>query len=153
MAKLISIIGPVCVGKTTLAEKLAAAIPARLLREDFASNPFLVESYEYPESQTAFAAQLYFLMSRAGQMARSNVGADERLVSDYGFAQDAIFARLKLSAEEWRVYESRAAQAWTHVVSPSLLIHLDAPTEVLMHRIASRGRDFEATFTPTQAQL
>ncbi len=147
MAMLISIIGPVCVGKTTLAEKLAESLPARLLREDYASNPFLAESYASPQGQTALAAQLYFLFSRTQQMASCNIDPGEWLVSDYGFAQDGMFARLKLSTEEWNIYHPLSAEAQSRVLPPTVLVHLDAPTEVLMERIVWRGRDFEATFT------
>ena len=66
-AALISIIGPPAVGKTTLAALLAAKLPAELIREDYAGNPFLADSYAGSE-QARLPGQLYFLLSRVGQL-------------------------------------------------------------------------------------
>ena len=58
--------GPIAVGKTSLAERLAESIGARLVFEETEENPFLRKFYENPEKY-AFAAQIFFLLSRYRQ--------------------------------------------------------------------------------------
>ena len=53
----IAVEGPIGVGKTSLAEKLAREIKARLVLEDADSNPFLPRFYLDPDKY-AFPAQL-----------------------------------------------------------------------------------------------
>ena len=96
-AKLVSIIGPVASGKTLLAEKLSAELPAGLIREDYAGNPFLADSWAGQDDKL-LAGQLYFLMSRVKQLALSAWPDDGTFVSDYGFCQDRIFAEIRLCA-------------------------------------------------------
>jgi deoxyadenosine/deoxycytidine kinase len=74
-AKLISIIGPVAVGKTTLAEALARELPGDVLYEDYASNPFLAESFT-TQAELMLPSQLYFLLSRVRQLSRSTCRAE-----------------------------------------------------------------------------
>lgn len=145
-AKLISIIGPPAVGKTTLAEGLSAELPAQLLREDYAGNPFLGDSYVGgPEAR--LPSQLYFLMSRAKQLARATWPATGRVVSDYGYCQDRVFARERLDEEARGVYRRVARRVDPLVQSPDVVIALDAGVETLLRRIAERGRGFEAAMT------
>ena len=68
-------------------------------------------------------------------------------VSDYAFLQDAIYAGIWLSGPELAAYEQLARQVAGLVDPPSALIHLDAPVELLLQRIARRGRAYEVTFT------
>ena len=145
-AKLISIIGPPGCGKTTLAMNLARALGAVFIREDFASNPFLADAYRgQPEAR--LPAQLYFLMSRVGQLAVANWPAAGLCVSDYGFCQDRLFAEVKLSADEFALYDPVRARLAALVHPPELLILLDAPEAELLRRIVSRGREFEKAIT------
>lgn len=139
---LISIIGPVGVGKTTLATLLGAQLPARLILEDYAGNPFLGDSYR-GRPGARLPAQLYFLMSRAGQLSRHAWPTDGLAVSDYGFCQDAIFASMSLDSAEHAIYSRIAAEIASAVVAPSVLISLSASTQTLLDRIACRGRAFE----------
>lgn len=141
-AKLISIIGPPASGKTTLAEALVAELPATLIREDYAGNPFLAESY-LGRSEARLPGQLYFLVSRVGQLASSNWPGAGLYVSDYGFCQDRIYARARLSADDFRLYD-RVARRLEGLVRPAdLLLALDAAEATLLERIARRGREFE----------
>ena len=146
-ARLISIIGPPGVGKTTLAEAMSAAMPARLIREDYAGNPFLAASY-LGQADAGLAAQIYYLMSRAKQLATSTWPHEGLCVSDYGYCQDRIFARRRLSPADLVVYERVAERIDPLVRAPDVLIHLDARTETLLERIARRGRGFEKAMTP-----
>ena len=145
-AKLISIIGPPAAGKTTLAEHLAAELPAGLILEDYAGNPFLAESYA-ASPHFRLPAQLHFLMSRVGQLSRSTWPADGLVVCDYGFCQDRIYAADRLSKVDMLLYDQVSCRLEGLVHQPGLIIHLDAPATVLLERIAQRGRDFEKTMT------
>ena len=143
-AKLISIIGPVAVGKTTLAEALAQALAGEVLHEDYAGNPFLAESFT-ARAELMLASQVYFLLSRVRQLTPSHWPKTGLYISDYGFCQDRIFASLSLGAEDIAAYDSLAARLAPLVHPPELLIHLDAPVETLLERIARRGRAYEKT--------
>lgn len=145
-AKLISIIGPPAVGKTTLAEALATELPAELVREDYVGNPFLAESYA-GASDARLPGQLYFLMSRVGQLSISSWPAEGLRVSDYGFLQDRIFARVRLCPDDMAAYERVARRLEGLVRPPDIVIHLDAAEPVLLQRIAGRGRTFERAMT------
>ena len=145
-ATLISIIGPPASGKTTLAESLCAHLAAELVREDYAGNPFLADSY-LGKDEARLPGQLYFLVSRVGQLSRASWPARGVRISDYGFCQDRVFAQLKLSAEELAMYEPIRARLENLVHPPDLLIRLTASPRVLLARIADRGREFERVMT------
>ncbi|MFW6065247.1 MAG: deoxynucleoside kinase [Planctomycetota bacterium] len=144
-APLVSIIGPPAVGKTTLAELLAEALSARLVREDYRGNPFLTDA-SAGKPQARLPAQLYFLISRASQLSIM-LPHKQTEVSDYGFCQDRIYARELLCQRDYRLYEKLAARVEKLVRPPDLLVHLDASEDELLRRIQSRGRAFERTMT------
>lgn len=143
---LVSVIGPPAVGKTTLAEHLAAELPAELIREDYAGNPFLADAYG-GVAQARLPSQLYFLMSRVGQLALLGWPQRGVRVTDYGFCQDRIFARSTLSGDDWKVYERTAGRLGRLVKPPDVLIHLDADEATLLSRMAARGRPHERFIT------
>ena len=145
-AELISIVGPPAAGKTTLAEILAAELPAEILYEDYRSNPFLADSYA-GKAKAHLPAQLYYLMSRVKQLAQSAWPGSGLLVSDYGFCQDRIYAAARLRGDELHLYGRIADHLEGLVHEPDLMIHLDASEPTLLKRIAARGRDFERTIT------
>ena len=59
--------GPIGVGKTSLARRLAESLEAELVLEQDAQNPFLERFYKNPKSG-ALPAQLLFLFQRAQQL-------------------------------------------------------------------------------------
>jgi deoxyadenosine/deoxycytidine kinase len=145
-ARLVSIVGPPAVGKTTLSERLAEALPARLIREDYRGNPFIQDAYA-GKAEAQLPAQLYFLVSRTGQLSVASA-ADEGLdVSDYGFCQDRIYARVRLSEQDYRLYDRLARRVERLVRPPDVLVHLDASEAELLRRIEQRGRAFEKAMT------
>ena len=145
-AILISIIGPPASGKTTLAELLADEIPAELIREDYAGNPFLPQSY-LEGREAALQSQLYFLFSRLAQLNRQRWPAEGVFVTDYGFCQDAVYAAANLSQADMALYRRLAAGAGETVQPPDVLVALAGPEELLLERIARRGRGYEQVFT------
>jgi len=95
-AKLISIIGPVGVGKTTLAQKLSEELPALVIYEDYSGNPFHAPSCQGREDLW-LPSQIYFINSRAKQLCSTHWPTTGVFISDYGFCQDKIFAEAKLT--------------------------------------------------------
>ncbi len=145
-AKLLSIIGPVAVGKTTLAESLSLLLPARILREDYEGNPFLAKSFRDDEA-LFLPSQLYFLFTRVKQLAADAWPAEGLVVADYGFCQDQLYARIKLRGSDLDMYQNIRRQVEPLVTPPSVVIHLDAPVEMLQQRIRKRGRGFESAYS------
>jgi deoxyadenosine/deoxycytidine kinase len=145
-AKLLSVIGPPAVGKTTLAEAFAAELGGEVIYEDYAGNPFLAESY-LGDGAARLPAQLYYLMSRVKQLALSSWPREGLRVSDYGFCQDRIYAEAQLTADAMRLYDRVARRLEGLVKRPDLVVRLDAAEPTLLRRIAERGRTFEQAMT------
>jgi deoxyadenosine/deoxycytidine kinase len=140
----IAIEGVIGVGKTTLARQLARDLEARLNLEVVEENPFLARFYQDPR-RYAFATQLFFLLSRYQQQQEffQQDLFQRRVVSDYLFAKDRIFANLNLDDMELHLYERVATELQGRVPPPDLVVYLQASVDVLMHRIAQRGRAYE----------
>ena len=141
----IAVEGAIGVGKTTLAQALGAALDARVILEEAEANPFLKHYYENP-TRYAFQTQLFFLASRYKQQQElfQRDLFHQVTVADYLFEKDRIFASIALSDEELRLYHRIAGYLGTGIPRPSIVIMLQASTELLMERIRKRGRDFEA---------
>jgi deoxyadenosine/deoxycytidine kinase len=146
-AKLISIIGPPAVGKTTLAERLGGIFDAAVIREDYEGNPFLAESY-LSGGEASLPAQLYYLMSRVSQLALTTWPSEGVVVSDYGFCHDALYAKMKLEGDELTLYEQVSQRLSQAIKPPDLVVHVDASVILMTRRVTQRGREFEKAFTP-----
>ncbi len=136
--------GPIGVGKTSLARRLAASLGAETVFEQADENPFLERFYRNPKAG-ALPAQLYFLFQRAQQLAalrQDDLFAPLR-VADYLLAKDRLFAQLTLDADEFGLYEQIHAKLAIDAPQPDLVVYLQAPVTVLMERIARRGIGYE----------
>ena len=149
----IAIEGPIGVGKSTLARKLARTLGASLLLEQPQENPFLDRFYQDMPGY-AFQTQLAFLFQRVKQMqAAAQPGMFEpALVSDYLFEKDALFARLNLGDDEFRLYSQMFAQVAPQVRAPDLVIWLQASPATLMQRIRRRAIPMEQGIAPSYLQ-
>lgn len=138
--------GPIGIGKTTLARRLAESFGSELLLEGADENPFLDKFYQ-DRSSVALQTQLFFLFQRAQQMQELRQGDmfQPVRVADFIMEKDRLFAELTLDAEEYKLYD----QVYNHVTidapTPDLVVYLQAPVDILMKRIAMRGRKYERT--------
>jgi deoxyguanosine kinase len=139
----LAIEGPIGVGKTRLAERLATKLEATTILED-TENPFLADFYqERPGS--ALQAQLFYLLNRHRQLT-SKRQADlflQTTICDYVFDKDKIFAYLNLDDNELFIYQRLFDLLARDVPPPDLVVYLQAPTELLMERLRKRGKDAE----------
>jgi deoxyadenosine/deoxycytidine kinase len=140
----IAIEGVIGAGKTTLAKMLADKIGAELLLDDAMNNPFLVDFYR-DRKRYAFSTQLYFLLIRYQQQ-QTLVVRDlfaEKIVADYSFARDHVFATVNLTTREIILYEKILPLLKAEIPKPELTIYLQTSTPVLMERIRKRNFGFE----------
>ncbi len=136
--------GPIGVGKTTLAKRLAETFDTDLMLELPAENPFLARFYQ-DRKNAALPTQLYFLFQRAKQMGALMQADMFRpvQVSDYLLQKDRLFAELNLDEDEFKLYQQVYNQLTIDSPVPDLVVYLQAPVETLMNRIIKRGIDYE----------
>lgn len=136
----IAVEGPIGVGKTTLAKRLAASFNYQTLLEEAEQNPFLEKFYRNRE-QAALATQLFFLFQRAQKiqdLRQADIFEPVR-VADFLIDKDPLFARINLSREEFELYQKIYRQTTIDAPRPDLVIYLQASTDVLLSRIDNRG--------------
>jgi deoxyguanosine kinase len=142
--RFIAVEGPIGVGKTSLARRLATSLSAQAVLEEAAQNPFLERFYKNPRAG-ALPAQLYFLLQRAQQLAalkQADLFVPVR-VADYLLEKDRLFARVTLDDAEYALYEQLYARLDIQIPKPDLVVYLQAPVDVLLERIARRGVAYE----------
>jgi len=142
--RYIAVEGAIGVGKTSLARKLASHYGAELILEKVEGNPLLPLYYQ-DMRRYAFNLQLFFLVHRSEQQrAIQRLRAEGKMVvSDYIFAKDDLFARMTLSDKQYEIYTSVVKELETPHVRPDVVVYLFAPVELLLERVAKRGRSFE----------
>ncbi len=147
--RYIAVEGPIGVGKTALARRLATEFGARLLLEQVEENPFLRRFYEDPEKY-AFQTQLNFLLERYRQQQELTQVElfQQGLVADYLFAKDGIFAALTLGPDEFHLYQQIFQLLDRRLPRPDLVIYLEARPDVLLRRLRKRDREFERGIRP-----
>ena len=147
--RLVVVEGPIGVGKTTLARKLAGSVGAETVLEQADENPFLERFYKNPRA-AAFPTQLYFLFQRARQLQelrQHDMFAPVR-VADYLLDKDRLFAELTLDEQELALYGQVYERLAIDAPVPDLVVFLQAPVDVLMERIARRGIRYEKHIEP-----
>lgn len=143
-SRYIVIEGPIGVGKTSLAKKLADSLSADVLLEEVYENPFLERFYRDGQS-AALPAQMFFLFARARQiedLRQADMFANVR-VADYLFSKDQLFAELNLSPDELNLYNQVTTSLDIEAPVPDLVIYLQSSVDALLERIARRGILFE----------
>ncbi|MEL0236333.1 MAG: deoxynucleoside kinase [Gammaproteobacteria bacterium] len=148
LPKYIAVEGPIGVGKTTLANKLAETFNYDVLLEQPSENPFLESFYKNP-GQSALAAQLFFLFQRMQQIQdlKQRSLFEPVRVADFVIEKDRLFAEVNLSKEEMQLYDKVYDHLTIDAPTPDLVIYLQAPVDVLLDRINRRGNPNEKYLT------
>ncbi|CAA0081728.1 Deoxyguanosine kinase [BD1-7 clade bacterium] len=140
LPRFIAIEGPIGVGKTTLAKRIANVFNYQPLLEEADENPFLGDFYQN-QRRNALATQLFFLFKRSEQLQNLRQADifEPSHVADYIIEKDRLFARSILNEDEFSLYDQVYNLSAVEAPSPDLVIYLQAPTPVLMQRIHDRG--------------
>ena len=152
--RYLAIEGPIGVGKTRLAQRLAARLDGTAITED-TDNPFLADFYA-DRPGAALQAQLFYLLSRHRQLSTLRQGSlfDHTIVCDYVLDKDKIFAFLNLDDNELFIYQRLYDLLAKDVPPPDLVLYLQAPTDVLLERISQQPSDPERELPrPDEAYL
>jgi len=143
-SRYIAIEGPIGVGKTSLARRLAASLDSELLLEEADTNPFLERFYHNPRA-AALPTQLFFLFQRVRQVEKlrqANMFSETR-ISDFLIEKDRLFAEINLDRHELSLYDQVYETLHVDPPAPDLVVYLQAPADTLLFRIARRGFDYE----------
>ena len=144
----IAVEGPIGVGKTTLAKRLAELFDYQLLLEDAHENPFLNKFYEN-RRQNALATQLFFLFQRVQKMddLKQQDMFKPLRIADFLIDKDPIFAQVNLDPDEFELYQKVYSQMTVDAPTPDLVIYLQASVDRLLERIDKRGIAAERTIS------
>ena len=142
--RFIVVEGPIGVGKTSLAKRLAESFGSDLILEQPEENPFLERFYRNRRT-AALPAQLFFLFQRVRQIEeirQSDLFSPVR-IADFLLEKDRLFAEVNLDPNELTLYQQVYDTLNPDPPSPDLVIYLQAPPDVLMRRVAGRGLAYE----------
>lgn len=141
----IAVEGPIGVGKTSLSNRIAEHFGYDLLKEIVDENPFLNKFYEDID-EWSFQTEMFFLCNRYKQLKdikKNSINAKKEVVADYHVFKNLIFAQRTLQPSEYKKYQQIYEILIEDMVTPNIVIYLDATVDTLMKRIAMRGREFE----------
>jgi len=138
--RYLAIEGPPALGKTTLTERLGAALDATVVLED-GDNPFLADCHS-GRPGAAFQAQLFFTLARHRQLLglRQRDLFSQSTVCDYLFERDRVYAFMNLDDNELFIYQRLFDLVVRDLAQPDLVIYLQTPTERLERLVRDRLR-------------
>ncbi len=141
--KHIALEGVLKSNKTLLANSLAIKIGGKVI-VDRTDNPYLNDFYEEKEG-ASFLAQLVFLVNRYHQQAELLQRSlfEERIICDYLFEKDKIYAYQTLTDEELVVYERIYSVFAERIANPDLVIYLQLSLPELKRRLIKSGNGLE----------
>jgi len=139
-------------GKTQWAGLLAQRMGGKVV-QDKSDNPYLRDFYDEKDG-AAFLSQLVFLVNRYHQQSRliQRDLFDERIVCDYIFEKDKIYAYQTLSDDELVVYDKIYGVFAERIPRPDLVIYLQISLQTLLRRIARQGTPLDRNISEKYLQ-
>ncbi len=139
--RYVCIEGLVGAGKTTLTEILGPVLGAKLYLDPFERNPFLRDFYLSRrsfalETELSFALLRYRLL----QSIKRDLRANRLIVSDFTMWRSYVFASTNLDEKAFDVFHKVYDVLIEDTPVPDLLVWIEAPYELLLKRIKTRGR-------------
>lgn len=144
-APFIAIEGPIGIGKTSLARKLAAHFNWHILQEIVEENPFLGKFYDNIDAWS-FQTEMFFLCNRFMQLeaVKDNyLSENDAVIADYHIFKNMIFARHTLPTDKLLKYGQIYNILTKDLPMPNMVIYLHGSLDTLLHRIRMRGREVE----------
>ncbi|KGP92703.1 deoxyguanosine kinase [Pontibacillus chungwhensis BH030062] len=141
----IAVEGPIGVGKTSLAQKLASQFEYTLLKEIVEENPFLGKFYDNIE-EWSFQTEMFFLCNRFKQLEDIEtyyLNQNKPVISDYHISKNLIFAERTLKEAQYKKYVQIYDILTKDMPRPNMIIYLHASLDKLLERIRMRGREVE----------
>jgi deoxyadenosine/deoxycytidine kinase len=129
--------------KTKLTQILAQLVGGKVVLDKL-ENPYLKDFYDEKEG-ASFLAQLVFLVNRYHQQLRLSQRDlfEERVMCDYLFEKDKIYAYQTLSDDELVVYERIYGILAERIARPDAVVYLQISVPTLLKRIARDGSAME----------
>ena len=150
---LLAVAGMVGTGKTTLSHALARRFGLQLALESVdADNPWLARFYEGDDGARRWGLhlQLHFLATRFAALRRMRARGGGWVLDRTWYEDAEVFARGLheqgvLTSAEHELYERLYVELLHSPAArpPRLLVYLRAPLDVVLERIATRGRPTE----------
>jgi len=140
----IAVEGPIGAGKTALAIKIAERIKGEPVLERIEDNPFIENFYKEMRGY-AFQTQLFFLFQRH-QKERMIAQGDlfkDKIVTDFFFERDRVYAYLNLDENELLLYEKIYNFLKRDIIAPDLVVYLQTKPEILYKRVQNSKRPWE----------
>ncbi|MFC3041021.1 deoxynucleoside kinase [Virgibacillus xinjiangensis] len=149
-APFVAIEGPIGIGKTSLAKKLASHFDFHLLKEIVEENPFLGKFYDDIE-EWSFQTEMFFLCNRFKQLEdieKKYLNQQKPVIADYHISKNMIFARRTLPEEKLGKYQQIYHILTKDMPVPNMMIYLYGGLDTILERIRKRGRDIEQNIQP-----
>jgi deoxyadenosine/deoxycytidine kinase len=156
MNKFIAVAGNIGVGKSTLVRMLCAEMGWEPFYEPVAENPYLADFYQNM-SAWAFHSQVFFLTHRLRahfnlMQHASSVVQDRSVYEDAEIFAENLFRQGNMIERDYKTYRELYETTAQFLPPPDLVIYLRASVPTLIHRINSRGRDYERKISPEYLQ-
>lgn len=149
-APFIAIEGPIGIGKTSLANKIAAHFEFHLLKEIVEENPFLGKFYDNID-EWSFQTEMFFLCNRFKQLEDLEIdylNKSKSVVADYHIFKNMIFAKRTLPQVKYEKYKKIYHILTEDMPKPNMIIYIHASLDTIMKRIKQRGRELEHNIQP-----
>ena len=148
----IGVAGNIGAGKTTLTEKLSAALNFQPVYESVVDNPYLQDFYGNM-NRWSFNLQVYFLYHRFQSQvdllkSNKNFIQDRTIYEDKEIFAHNLFNIDSMDKRDWETYKQLYSSMLNFIKKPNLIIYLKTSTDVLMSRIKKRKRNFEKEISP-----